>query len=119
MANDQTLMENYLQQQQYPQQFSMQQAIQPNQQGLGMGYTEPVHQAMFFQDQNGYIQQVSAPLMGQGAGANLAPAYVGQFPTAVPQQMFVPQQVQQPLLQQGIFQEQQNPTSQQQNVFQG
>ena len=120
MANGQTLMENYLQQQQYPQQFSMQQqVIQPNQQGMGMGYTEPAQPAMFFQDQNGYIQQVSAPLMGQGAGANLAPAYVGQFPTTMPQQMFVPQQVQQPLLQQGNFQEQQNLTNQQQNVFQG
>merc|ERR1739848_824033 len=38
MANGQTLMENYLQQQQYPQQYPMQQVLQPNQQGMGMGY---------------------------------------------------------------------------------
>ena len=115
MANGQTLMENYLQQQQYPQQYPMQQVLQPNQQGMGMGYTEPAQQAMYIQDQNGYIQQVSAPLMGQGG----AGACVGQFPMTMHQQMFVPQQVQQPLLlQQGNFQELQNLTNQQQNAFQ-
>ena len=120
MDNGQSLVDNYLLQQQYQQQYPMQQVIQSNQQGMGMGYTEPAQQAMFFQDQNGYIQQVAAPLMGQAPGANLAQAYMGQFPTPMPQQMFVPQQVQQPLLlQQGNFQEQQNLTNQQQNVFQG
>ena len=97
----------------------MQQVIQANQQGIGVGYTEPAQQAMYFQDQNGYVHQVAAPLMGQATGASLAPTYTGQFPTQMPQQMFVPQQVQQPLLQQGNFQDQQNLTNPQQYVFQG
>ena len=139
MANGQSLMENYLLQQQHQhqvqQQFPMQQVMHANQQGMAMGIMEQPQndpqqpqQAMFFQDQNGYIQQVSVPFAGQPSGANFYPAqqHVGQIPVPMPQQMFVPQQqVQQPLLGQagnfqGLQQEQHqhNLASQQHNVFQ-